>query len=127
ELIKRQRTDQRIDVFSFAVTCFEMYTRRYPWAAAESLEMVLQHINSLPLDIREAVPGIDEQVASAIMKGLLTNPKERWPAIDPLLYRFREAQERLLPTKSEETRRPAQAKSEAKAEAATPDVTPPGT
>src|ERR1700730_7037439 len=75
ELIKRQRTDQRIDVFSFAVTCFAMYTRRYPGAAAESLEMVLQHINSRPLDIREAVPGIDEQIATAIMKGLNTNPK----------------------------------------------------
>ncbi len=126
ELIKRQRTDQRIDVFSFAVTCFEMYTRRYPWAAAESLEMVLQHINSPPLDIREAVPGIDEQVATAIMKGLNTNPKDRWPAIDPMLYQFREAQERLVPTKSEKTRRAAQEKAAARAKAAKPFVPTPG-
>ena len=126
ELIKRQRTDQRIDVFSFAVTCFEMFTRRYPWAAAESLEMVLQHINTPPLDIREAVPGIDEQVAAAIMKGLNTNPKDRWPAIDPMLYQFREAQERLFPTKSEKARRAAQAKAEARAKVAKAVAPTPG-
>jgi serine/threonine protein kinase len=110
ELIKRQRTDQRIDVFSFAVTCYEMFTKRYPWEAAESLEMVLQHINSPPLDIRKAAPGIDEQVAAAIMKGLNTNLKERWPAIDPMLYQFREAQERLFPDKSVKSKKAAAAK-----------------
>ena len=30
ELIKRQTADQRLDIFSYAVTCFEMYTKRYP-------------------------------------------------------------------------------------------------
>src|SRR4029079_17103049 len=68
ELIKRQRTDQRIDVFSLAVTYFEMYTKRYPWAAAETIDMVLQHINSPPVDIRQLIPGIDEQIAETIMK-----------------------------------------------------------
>ncbi|MCA9086226.1 MAG: serine/threonine protein kinase, partial [Planctomycetaceae bacterium] len=34
ELIKRQTTDQRIDIFSYAVTCFEMYSKRHPWDAA---------------------------------------------------------------------------------------------
>lgn len=134
ELIKRQKTDQRIDVFSFSITCFEMFTRRYPWKAAESLEMVLQHINSPPLDIREAVPGIDEQVAAAIMKGLSTNLKDRWPAIDPMLYQFREAQERLSPKKAPRPKRPpaeaqpaakvaAKSAPPAKAAAPTPGIT----
>jgi serine/threonine protein kinase len=94
ELIKRQRTDHRIDIFSFAVTCFEMYTKRYPWAAAETLEMVLQHINSPPLDIREAVPDIDENVAATIMKGLKPDPADRWPSVIPMVHEFREAQAR---------------------------------
>lgn len=95
ELIKRQRTDQRIDVFSYAVTCYEMYTRRYPWGAAESLEMVLQHINSPPLNIREVVPEIDEQIAATIMKGLETDPAKRWPQILPMIQQFREVNARL--------------------------------
>jgi eukaryotic-like serine/threonine-protein kinase len=99
ELIKRMRTDQRIDIFSFSTTCFEMFTRRHPWEAAETLEAVLQHINTPPIDIRELVPGIDEQIAAAIMKGLEVEPHNRWPSIEPMLYQLREAQERLSPTK----------------------------
>jgi serine/threonine protein kinase len=99
ELIKRQRTDKRIDVFSFAVTCFEMYSRRYPWAAAETLEMVLQHINSPPHDIREFVPAIDDQIADAIMKGLATDPAKRWPQMLPMIQQFREVNTRLKQTR----------------------------
>lgn len=109
ELIKRVKTDQRIDIFSYSVTCFEMFTKRYPWRAAESIEAVLQHINSPPLDIREAVPGIDEQVAAAIMKGLRVNPNDRWPSVSPMLYQFREAYERLNPSKARPKRLPSEA------------------
>jgi serine/threonine protein kinase len=107
ELIKRQTTDQRIDVFSFAMTCYEMFSKRFPWKAAESLDAVLQHINTPAHDIRETAPGIDEQVATVIMKGLATNPKERWQSVDPMIYQFREAQERLFPGKA---RKPAAAR-----------------
>src|SRR5262249_22738391 len=71
--------------------------------AAESLEAVLQHINTPPHDIREAAPDIDEQVAETIMKGLQTDLNRRWQTIDPMLYQFREAQERLFPGKSKKT------------------------
>jgi serine/threonine protein kinase len=95
ELIKRQRTDQRIDIFSYAVTCYEMFTRRYPWEAGETLEMAMQHINSPPVQIETLVPGIDKQVAEAIMKGLATNPSDRWQRIEDMIDQFREARERL--------------------------------
>ena len=57
ELIKRQRTDQRIDVFSFSVSCFEMYCKELPWPSLTgvSLEMLLKRINQKPRDIRELV------------------------------------------------------------------------
>lgn len=95
ELIKRQRTDQRIDVFSYAVTCYEMYARRYPWDAGETLEMVMQHINNPPVDIREVVKDIDDQVADTVMKGLETIPANRWSRISDMLQEFRAAETRL--------------------------------
>lgn len=102
ELIKRQKTDQRIDIFSYAVTCYEMYTRRYPWEAGETLEMVMQHINSPPVQIQTLVPDIDQQVASAIMKGLALNPGDRWQKIDDMIDEFRQARDRLEKTPSAE-------------------------
>ncbi|REJ71038.1 MAG: serine/threonine protein kinase [Planctomycetota bacterium] len=78
ELIKRQRTDERIDIFSFAVSCYEMYTQKMPWPAGDTLESVMQHINQPPRDIRKLVPGIDDSIADVIMRGLAPNPDDRW-------------------------------------------------
>ncbi|GIX04723.1 MAG: serine/threonine protein kinase [Planctomycetaceae bacterium] len=89
ELIKRQRTDQRIDIFSYAVTCYEMWAKRLPWDAAETLEAVLQHINAPPLDIRQAAPGIPEEIAQVIMKGLAVDPRDRWQTMSEMLHPLR--------------------------------------
>lgn len=103
ELIKRQRTDQRIDVFSYAVTCYEMFTRRMPWPAGDSFESVLQHVNNPPDDVRDYAADIDAQVADAIMKGLERQPEDRWPAVLPMVEEFRQAARRLrLPDGSED-------------------------
>ena len=95
ELIKRQKTDQRIDVFAYASTCFEMFAKRLPWDAAETLETVMQHINTPPDDIRELVDDIDEQMAETIMRGLERVPKDRWASVTRMLVQFRKAHSRL--------------------------------
>ena len=97
ELIKRQRTDQRIDIFSFAVTAYEMYAKRLPWDVAdqETLETVLQHINKPPKPISEFAPHIDPRVADVIMKGLQTNPADRWQTMSELLIPLRKVHEEL--------------------------------
>jgi serine/threonine protein kinase len=89
ELIKRQRTDQRIDIFSYAITCYEMWARRKPWEAGESLETVLQHINMPPDPIQKHVPKINKIIAKAIMKGLALHPDDRWQTIGEMLEPFR--------------------------------------
>lgn len=95
ELIKRQPTDQRIDIFSYSVTCYEMYTNRLPWESAMTLDAVLQHINKPPVPIRELVPGLDEQVGDAIMRGLEKHPADRWQTIGKMTDEFRAAQSRV--------------------------------
>ncbi len=94
ELIRRQWTDQRIDVFSYSVTCFEMWTGKLPWKGGETLEMVLQHLNSPPTEIRSLVPHIDPTVAETIMRGLASSPDDRWPDIASMVQRFRLVWER---------------------------------
>jgi len=91
ELIKRQRTDQRLDIFSYAVTCYEMCARRLPWEAAETLEAVLQHINTPPADLKKVAPGIDPVVAETIMKGLEIRPEDRWQTMGDMLQPLRAA------------------------------------
>ena len=95
ELVRRQRTDPRIDIYSYAVTCYEMFTRRHPWPEANSLEAVVQHLNQPPLEIQTLVPHIDHQVAAAIMKGLERDPAQRWARVPLMVDEFRQAAERL--------------------------------
>ena len=91
ELIKRQKTDQRIDIFAYAVTCFEMYTKELPWPGGETLEAVVQHINVAPKDLRKLVPDIDPVVAKTIMRGLALQPQDRWPTMGQMLQPLRES------------------------------------
>ncbi|GAB4150837.1 MAG: serine/threonine-protein kinase [Planctomycetaceae bacterium] len=96
ELIKRQKTDQRIDIFSYAVTGYEMYTKRHPWdATGVSFDMALQHINSPPKDIRQFAENIDDQIADAIMRGLAIDPRDRWKTVAEMVQELEEARERL--------------------------------
>lgn len=104
ELIKRQRTDQRIDVFSFAVTCYEMYCRALPWPSVTgaSMEMVLKRINQKPQEIQEIVQ-LDGQIGLTIMKGLELDPRERWESMTEMLSQLREAYQRLTPAVKKQT------------------------
>lgn len=96
ELIKRQTTDQRLDIFSYAVTCFEMYTKRFPWDAALTIDAVLQHINKPPVQLTTLLPTVDKQIAAAIMKGLEANPDDRWQTVSEMVAEIREAEARLV-------------------------------
>ena len=68
-----------------------MYAKRLPWEAAETLDAVLQHINSPPDDIRKHVPDIDPRVADAIMQGLALDPRDRWQTMTEMVNELREA------------------------------------
>ncbi|QDT52718.1 Serine/threonine-protein kinase PrkC [Caulifigura coniformis] len=97
ELIKRLATDERIDIFSYAVTVFEMFAKQLPWKTdqADTMESVLQHINTPPRDLKKLVPGIDEQVAATVMKGLANDPRDRWPTVRKMVDDLKASGRRL--------------------------------
>jgi serine/threonine protein kinase len=97
ELIKRLPTDERIDIFSYAVTCFEMFAKQLPWKTeqADTMESVLQHINLPPRDLKKLVPKIDEKVAEIIMKGLERDPRDRWPTVRKMVDELKACGRRL--------------------------------
>lgn len=78
ELVKRQRTDQRIDVYSYAVTCYEMFTGQLPFPSGKSIETIVKNLNRPPRDPRELTPDLPEELVSIILKGLEKRPDDRW-------------------------------------------------
>ncbi|MFQ5734591.1 MAG: serine/threonine protein kinase [Planctomycetaceae bacterium] len=98
ELIKRQTTDQRIDVFAYGLTCYEMFTRRLPWDyTGESIDAVVQTINVPPKHIRQFVPDIDEQLSDAIMRCVDPDRDLRWQKMTEMLTELEAARARLEP------------------------------
>ena len=73
-----------------------MYAKRCPWDAALTIDAVLQHINKPPLEISAVVPKIDGEIAETIMKGLKSNPDDRWQNVADMVNIFRSAEARLV-------------------------------
>ncbi len=91
ELVRRLPTDQRIDVFSYAVTCYEMLTKQFPWPSANTLEAVMQHINQPPQEIRERSSTVSPEVGKVIMRGLEREPDQRWATVGEMVNALKAA------------------------------------
>jgi serine/threonine protein kinase len=81
ELIKRMPINERIDIFSFGVSCYEVLVGRFPWEASESTERMKQHMNVPPADPRKLNPDIDDELAKLLLRGVAQDPKKRIPSM----------------------------------------------
>jgi serine/threonine-protein kinase len=84
EVVRRKKTDQRLDIFAFGVTAFEMCTFEMPWPRGDGQDALL-HDTQDPLDIRELRPKIEPRLAEAIMKCLSPHPDQRPSSMDLFL------------------------------------------
>jgi eukaryotic-like serine/threonine-protein kinase len=91
ELIKRQTTDHRVDMFALGVTAFEFFTGDLPWEKAASQQVLLSHVNMSGRDPRMFVPDIDDATARFLTKAIERDPASRFQTA----AEFREALERL--------------------------------
>jgi len=85
ELIKRQTTDHRVDLFALGVTAYEVYTGGLPWERAESLQTLLSHMNSPGKDPREHRPDLDDATAAFLIKSIERNPHGRFQSTDDFI------------------------------------------
>jgi len=93
ELIRREPTDERIDIFSFGSMAFQLLTDRLPYEAAKanSMSMMVQRINSEPLDPSQADTSTSlPPVLHDLLRKLIARRKEdRWPTMSTLPEAFR--------------------------------------
>ncbi len=78
ELIKRQTTDHRVDMFALGVTAYELYTGDLPWEKAPSVQVLQSHMNIPGRDPREFRPNMDDDTAKFLLKGVEQNPSNRF-------------------------------------------------
>jgi len=85
ELVRRQRTDHRLDVFAFGVTAYEIMTFELPWERGSTGQVAMIHATKPPVDIREYRPKINKRLANAISRAIERDPKQRCPSMDDFL------------------------------------------
>jgi serine/threonine-protein kinase len=90
EIVRRRSTDKRVDVFSFAVTCYHLIAFDLPWQIADTTgRAALQHDTAPPHDITEHRPDIDKVLANTIMAAMHPNPEMRTPDMETFLKQLR--------------------------------------
>lgn len=90
ELVKRQPTDQRLDIFAFGVTAYEVCTFQLPWERGSTGLAAVQHANKPPAPIEEYRPQIHPTLAEAIMRCLEQRPDDRFETMAHFLKAIRD-------------------------------------
>ena len=78
ELVKRQATDRRLDIFAFGVSAYEICTFQLPWERGTTGLVAMKHAEHEPVEIRRYRPRIHPQLAAAIHKAIERNPDSRF-------------------------------------------------
>ncbi len=91
ELIRREPTDERLDIFSFGVMAYELLTDRLPYdaKATDSMAVMLQRINTNPLDPAQANPTLPDSLCVILRKLIARRPDDRWRSMGNLAEAFR--------------------------------------
>ena len=84
ELVRRRPTDIRLDVFSFGVTMYELFTRELPWVRGDSGIAAMSH-SEPPHPITEYRPTINKQIANAIHSCIEPEASKRCPNMEQFL------------------------------------------
>jgi len=94
ELIRRETTDEKIDIFGFGVMAFELLTDKLPYGGGNSLAQMTQKINVAPLDPATANPRLSEDLCEILRRTLTKSPKDRWQRMSTLGDALREVNPR---------------------------------
>jgi serine/threonine-protein kinase len=90
EIVRRRATDKRVDIFSFAITCYQLITLELPWQISDtSGKAALHHDTSPPRDILELKPDLDKNLAGIIMNSMKANPEERTADMETFIRALR--------------------------------------
>lgn len=80
ELVRRYPTDQRLDIFAFGVSMYELLTFELPWERGTTGLVALQH-EKPPADIRRFRPQIQPEMATAIHACIEPDKEKRCPSM----------------------------------------------
>jgi eukaryotic-like serine/threonine-protein kinase len=92
EIVRRRPTDQRLDVFAFGVTAYELCTFELPWHSGTTGLAAMTH-DRPPADIRQHRPQINPVLAKAIHACIEPDVEKRCPTMQRFLQIIKDVQD----------------------------------
>jgi len=92
ELVRRFATDQRLDVFAFGATAYEIFAGELPWPRSRGAAAPLIRTRE-STDIRQYRPQINPDLAKAIHSCIEADVKERCPSMEEFLRAIRRVEQ----------------------------------
>jgi serine/threonine-protein kinase len=78
EIVRRRNTDQRVDIFAFGVSAYQLCTFEFPWPSTDTTgKGALQHDTKEPTPILERFPTLNRALARTIMQCISPDPEKR--------------------------------------------------
>lgn len=78
EIVRRRATDQRLDIFAFGISLYQLLTFELPWPVGDASALAaLNHDSAHPKSIFDYRPELDQNLGAAIMRCIHANPQQR--------------------------------------------------
>jgi serine/threonine-protein kinase len=85
ELVKRKATDQRLDVFAFGVSAYELCSGHLPWERGATGQVAMAHANQPAVELSRYRPRLDPRLNLAITRCIERDRDERCASMDEFL------------------------------------------
>ncbi|MCI0332554.1 MAG: serine/threonine protein kinase [Planctomycetes bacterium] len=85
EVVRRKATDQRLDVFAYGVSMYELFAFDLPWQRGSDGRAAMAHGLSDPPPLRKFYPKINPTLEAAIHKCMDAEPDQRFQNISQFL------------------------------------------
>lgn len=90
EIVRRKVTDQRVDIFSYGVSCYQLFTNEFPWPASDVTGRgALQHDSHPPTPITNYLPNLNPVIVKTIMQCIAAEPASRPPSFEVILKQLK--------------------------------------
>ncbi len=90
EIVRRRQTDQRLDIFSFGVSCYQLLSFELPWPGGETSGLAaLNHDTSNPRSLFDYRPDLDKALGALIMQSVQSEPAKRVQTMDQFVSALR--------------------------------------
>jgi eukaryotic-like serine/threonine-protein kinase len=85
EVVRRKPTDQRLDIFAYGVSIYELFAFDLPWQRGSDGRAAMAHGLSAPPPLRKFYPKINPTLEAAIHKCMESEPENRFASMTQFL------------------------------------------